>query len=177
MKTHAKLLCVLVITALFVIEITAVASGQDAQAPQKRRLPLPPADNSDIILPSFSLNLEAGKTTAAVGEKLDVDVTITNTSSGNIFYSEGRRPFGLEVRDESGREVPMTSEGVKAQGVGGSASAVAIHPGQSIHRSVQLDREFELDKPGNYFVQAERGVSRTNRRTSNPITITIVQKM
>jgi hypothetical protein len=37
-----------------------------------------------------------------------------------------------------------------------------------------LDKEFELDRVGNYFVQATRGVSETNERKSNTITIAII---
>ena len=52
---------ILAITALFLAQFVDVASGQDvngqdAQKPRKNRLPKPPADNSDISLPLFSLD-------------------------------------------------------------------------------------------------------------------------
>jgi len=37
-----------------------------------------------------------------------------------------------------------------------------------------LDKEFQLDKPGNYFVRATQGISETNKRESNVITIAII---
>jgi hypothetical protein len=169
---------IVAITALFLAQGVDVASGQDAggqdaQIQQKRRLPKPPPDNSDVILPSFSLEIKAEKTTAKIGEKLKVGVTITNTDSQDIFYDGyGHQPeFGLEVRDEMGMEVARKPG---AGWAGGSSFAAALHPGESLHRSARLDKEFELDKPGNYFVRATRGVSKTNLVRSNTITITII---
>jgi hypothetical protein len=174
MKILSKLLFVLAITTLLLAQVATVAGGQEAQNPQRRREPNPPPDNSDMIMPSFSLAITVDMTSVAVGEKLKVEVTITNTSDADIFYeSGGLRPFGLEVRDETGREVARTEEGLRAIGQG-SAFAASIHPGDSIRRSARLDKEFELDKPGNYFVQASRGISRKNRITSNTIMITII---
>jgi hypothetical protein len=114
--------------------------------------------------------------TAKIGEKLQVEVTLTNTSEQDIFYDGygHLRPFELEVRDEQGKDVGRTPDGMAANGVGGSAVLVPIHPGQSIHRSARLDEDFKLDKPGNYFVQATRGSSKTNLRRSNTITIAII---
>jgi hypothetical protein len=169
----------IVAAVLFLAQLVAVAngqdaSGQDAQKPEKRRSPhLPPPDNSDIALPSCSLEIKAEKTAAKIAERVKVEVTITNTDSQDIFYDGAglERVFGLEVRDETGREVARTP-GVGI--VNGSAFPVAIHPGESLHRSARLDKEFVLDKPGNYFVQATRGVSKTNLQRSNIITITIM---
>jgi hypothetical protein len=177
MKILPKLFIV-AITALSLARVVDVASGQDAggqetQKQQKKRQPNPPPDNSDIILPSFSLEIKAEKTTVEVGESLTVEVTITNTDSVDIFYdgSGSLRDFGLEVRDEMGREVARKPGAVWA---GRSVFAAALHPAESIHRSARLDKEFVLDKPGNYFVQATRGVSKTNQVRSNTITITII---
>jgi hypothetical protein len=181
MWSHIKTLSTLIIfalTTLFLAQVVAVASaqdanGQEAQTQPRKRLPNPPPDNTDVILPSFSLEIKAEKTTAKIGERLKVEVTITNTDSEDIFYDGyGHQPeFGLEVRDETDRQVARVP-GASVEG--GSATAVAIHPGESIHRSARLDKEFELDKPGNYFVRATRGVSKTNLRRSNTITITII---
>jgi hypothetical protein len=177
MKTLPRLFIV-AITALFLAQVVGVASGQDAsgqdgQKQQRRRLPNPPPDNSDVILPSFSLEIKAEKTTAKIGDRLKVEVTITNTDSEDIFYDGfgHQQEFGLEVRDETGTEVARR---LGAGWSGGSSFAAALHPGESIHRSARLDKEFELDKPGNYFVQATRGVSKTNLVRSNTITITII---
>jgi hypothetical protein len=172
MRILPKLLFVAVM-ALFLEHVVTVTSGQDAQRQRKRQEPNPPPDNGDIVLPSFSMEIKAEKTTAKIGERLKVVVTITNTDSEDIVYDGygHQRAFGLEVRDEMGREVARTPGAVVADG---SVFAATLHPGESIHRSARLDKEFVLDKPGNYFVQATRGVSKTNLVRSNTITITII---
>jgi len=169
MKILCKFLKV-AITAVFLVQVAAVATGQDAQRQLKRRLSKPPADNSDIVLPLFSLEMKAETSTANIGEKLEVEVTLTNTDSQDIFYSSPQRDFELEVRDEMGKKVSRRVGDV----MDGSRFAARLHPGQSIRRYARLDKEFELDKPGNYLVQATRGVSETNERKSNTITITII---
>ena len=172
MKILRKLI-ILAITALFLARFVDAASGQDVQKSTKKRLPTkPPADNNDITLPLFSLEIKAEKTIAKIGEKLEVEVTMTNTDSQDIFYASPQRDFGVEVRDEMGRSVAGTPAG--AGFWDGSSFAARLHPGESIRRHAQLDKEFGLDKVGNYFVQATRGVSETNERKSNTITITII---
>lgn len=172
MKVLRKLF-ILAITALLLAQFVDLASGQDAQKPTKKRLSTKaPADNSDITLPLFSLEIKAEKAIARIGEKLEVEVTMTNTDSQDIFYASPQRDFGVDVRDEMGRRVAGTPAGV---GVGdGSSFAARLHPGESIRRYARLDKEFQLDKAGNYFVQAIRGVSETNERKSNTITIAII---
>ena len=175
--TILRKLFVLAIAALFLAQFVGVAGGQDAnghdaQRPKKKRLPKPPADNSDITLPMFSLEIKAEKPIAKIGEKLEVEVIMINTDSEDIFYASPQRDFGVEVRDEMGRSVARTPAGVGFWD--GSSFAARLHPGESIRRYARLDKEFELETVGNYFVQATRGISETNERKSNTITITII---
>ncbi len=162
----------LAIAALFLAQVVGNVSGQDAQKPQKKRLPKPPADNSDIVLPLFALEIKTQKAVAKIGEKLEVEVILTNTDSADIFYTSPQRDFELELRDEMGRKVARTPTGADLRD--GSSFAAKLHPGESIRRLARLDREFELGKPGNYFAQATRGISETNERKSNIITVTII---
>jgi len=166
-----KILCkffIVAIAALFLAQVVGVARCQDAQKQKKRRLPNPPADN--IVLPLFSLKMNAEKSTANIGEKLEVEVTMTNTDPGDIFYISPQRDFRLEVRDEMGKKVSRRVGDV----MDGSRFAATLHHGESVSWYARLDKEFELDKPGNYLVQATRGASETNERKSNTITITII---
>jgi hypothetical protein len=176
MKTLPKVFIVAV-TALFLAQFADVASGQDAnaqgtQTPPRKRQPHRSSDDNDIPLPLFSLELKAEKATAKIGDKLKVEITITDTDSEDIFYASPQRDFGLEVRDEMGKDVARIPGAVSLDG---SSFAPALHPGDSIHRFARLDKEFELNKPGNYFVQATRGSSKTNLRRSNTIMVTIIQ--
>jgi hypothetical protein len=84
-------------------------------------------------------------------------VTLTNTSKQDIFYEGYSCPFGLEVRDETGELIAPTPEGLTAQWGPSSGAPRTLHPGESIHRFARLDKEFKLDKRGNYFVHSERG--------------------
>jgi hypothetical protein len=180
--SHMKIpsrLFVVPIAALFLAQIVAFASGQNANpldTPpiQKKRQPKPQPDNSSVKLPSFSLDIKAEKTTAKVGERFKVEVNITNTDSQDIFYDGygHQAEFELEVRDEMGREVTRVPRG--GRWTSGSSAPIPLHPGESLHLSTRLDKEFELDKPGKYSVQATRGVSKTNLVSSNTITITII---
>lgn len=170
--TILRKLFFLAITALFLAEVVCVANGQDAQKQQKKRLPKPPTDNSEITLPLFSLEIKAEKEIAKIGEGLGVEVTMTNTDSEDIFYASPQQDFALEVRDEMGREVARRPAGTGMRD--GSSFAATLHPGESIRWYARLDKKFELDRPGNYLAQATRGVSETNERKSNAITITII---
>jgi hypothetical protein len=175
--TIFRKLFVLSIAALFLAQFVGVASGQDVkgqdvQKPRKKRLPKPPADSTDIRLALFSLEIKTEKAIAQMGEKLEIEVTLTNIDSDDIFYTSPQRDFGVEVRDEMGKRIARRPAGVGFED--GSLFAARLHPGESIRRSVRLDKEFELDKVANYFVQATRGVSDTNERKSNTISITII---
>jgi hypothetical protein len=123
----------------------------DAPKPQKRRLPNPPPDNSDVKLPSFSLEIKAEEATVAVGEKLKVEVIITNTSDEEDMLCDGSGhipEFRLEVHDETEKDdAPIPGSVVVTQG---SSFAARLHPGESIRRFARLDKEFKLDKPGDH---------------------------
>src|SRR5579871_6421526 len=170
MKMLRKL-SILAITTVFLARV-GVANGQDPQKQPKKRLPKPPADNSNIILPLFSLEIKSETAIAKIGEKLEIEVTMTNTDSQDIFYTRPQRDFGLEVRDETGRKIARVPTAANLRD--GSSFAARLHPGESICWHARLDKEFDLDQPGNYFVQATRGISETKERKSNTITITMV---
>ena len=191
MGIMSKSVLLLAILALFSAPAVVVAGGQDAQiqnvqtpddplspdAPRlrKKRGSNRPMDYSKITLPSFSLETKAEKTTTEIGEKLKVEVIITNTSDKEDMLYDGFNhapEFQLEVHDEAGRELALIPGSVHE--VDGSSYGALLHPGEALHRFARLDKEFKLDKPGNYFVQATRGVSKTNLRRSNTITITII---
>jgi hypothetical protein len=152
MMFRAKYLKSFLIGLCFV-QAVVIASGQQAEKPKKKLQPRLPPEECGILRPSALLEIRAENANARVGESVKLDVTITNTSDRDIFYGVPRQPgdFGLEVRDEAGRQVPQTFFDLSL-----SHFAARLPPGESIHFPVRLDNEFQLDKPGNYFVQATR---------------------
>jgi len=109
-----------------------------------------------------------------VGEELEIKVKITNTDDHDIAYTDPRE-FFLEVRDSSGNEVAHTPYGLYANGLSARISEFAgpIHPGDSLERSALLNKEFELEKPGDYTAQAVRQNSPSTLLKSNVVMITI----
>jgi len=129
---------------------------------------------------AFSLVVSTPESTVKAGTDLKAAVTMTNTSDHDIFYradpSGTLLPFAFDVRDSEGKVVSETSKGLSAHGknmAAGSYLGVPIHPGESIHRERVLNKEFDLEKPGKYTVQATRESGSTVVK-SNIITITVV---
>jgi hypothetical protein len=125
---------------------------------------------------AFSLVVSVPKTTAKVGEDLKVEINITNISDHDILYDASGRepPFGLEVRDSGGRDIPRTTQGRRALAFEGSVFASPLHPGESVHRERLANKDFELTSPGKYLVQGIRMASKTTAVRSNVVEITIL---
>jgi hypothetical protein len=169
MKTLARFVWILSVFAL----ASTLATAQTT--PPKKRQPRLPANQADFPLVKFSIELSALSTAAGVGEEMEVEVRITNTDDYDILYSDPRE-FFLEVRDRLGNEVAHTPYGLTTTyGLTTSISVFAapIRPGTSLERSALLNKEFKLDKPGDYTVQAVRQNSLSTFIKSNVVAITI----
>ncbi len=162
---------------LWILSVFALASMlATAQTGSRKKLqPRLPPNQADFPPAKFSIELSALSTAAGVGEDLEVEFTITNTDDHDILYSHPRE-ISLEVRDSLGNEVAPTPYGLTA--TYGLATAISvfggpIHPGASLGRSVLLNEEFKLNKPGDYTVQAVRQNSLSTFLKSNLVLITI----
>jgi hypothetical protein len=105
-------------------------------------------------------------------------------------YDALMRNVDIKVFDSDGKQVPETEYGAAVHGrppinpspgpsSGRFTSAPVpflIGPGKSLHENADLNKEFELTKPGKYTVQAQRYDNESNTLvTSNVITLTITQ--
>ena len=136
--TILRKLFVLAIAALFLAQFVGVAGGQDAnghdaQRPKKKRLPKPPADNSDITLPMFSLEIKAEKPIAKIGEKLEVEVTMMDADSA-IFYA---KPFSRIFVERSA----MRWEGVRPN-TSSTALGAAVHSQPELRAASSRSRRY-----------------------------------
>jgi hypothetical protein len=168
LKAYAKSQFLLALALVSLL--TAAALSQSP--PRRRQLKHSMQPDPPPVL--FSIELGAPSTAAGVGENLETEITIKNTGDKDICHiGGGMRDFILEVRDSSGNRVAETPYGQAANGANGSTFCALVHPGDSIQGSAFLNKEFQLDKPGNYTAQAIRRNSSTTFIKSNIVAITI----
>jgi len=104
-----------------------------------------------------------------------VDITIENTSSERIVLISNRLgpgQAGITIWDSIGNELPRRGEFQSYSSP--SNFGQIIDPGKSATETVDLNRWFNLTKPGQYTVQARKRIPGTNSFVeSNKLTITI----
>jgi hypothetical protein len=162
MKPRVRFLLLLVFS---LVSMVIVAPSQSPKKRQPRR-----STQTDPPPVIFSIELDAPSTAAGVRENPKVEVTIENTGDMDICHVSGAdRDFYLVVRDSSENEVARTPCHLG----NGSSFCALLHPGNSIQGSALLNKEFQLDKPGDYTVQAIRQSSTTSFIKSNIVAITI----
>jgi hypothetical protein len=137
----------------------------------------PAVPSAAAAQPAVSLILNAPKTMLKIGADLKVEVTMTNISDHDVSYranlAGGSLPFEIVVHDATGNKVPRTPKGLSVLGNDGSAILIRIHPGETIHRDLLLNEDFDLNRPGKYTVQAMRRVGHVMAE-SNVVVATIV---
>ena len=144
-----------VITALFLVVSAVGAQSEPGPKPQ------------------FSLVLSTERTEFSIGAPISFKLTMTNVSDSHFHYDVRSlaskalnykyvqvRPVRVELRDGEGKPVPLTLYGATARGqcgeCGGSGIQGGLKPGESISETVDLSKEFDIQKPGKYTVYAER---------------------
>jgi hypothetical protein len=117
---------------------------------------------------------------------------MTNESEQDLFYSVrvlqakalnyqpvNVRPIRVELRDIEGKLMPLTIYGKTIRGqcgdCGGGGTLGGLKPGESRSEMVDLNKEFDIKKPGKYTVHAERldEASKTLVKSSG-ITVAVV---
>jgi hypothetical protein len=95
-----------------------------------------------------TVTLQLAKKSYLHGENVQVGISITNMSGGDlIFQGDERRPW-IDFMVNSSRGVPLTPVGQPAFGV------VKIPAGKTVARAVDLNKLFSLNDLGNYSVYA-----------------------
>ncbi len=109
------------------------------------------------------------KKTIAVGAAVKVSITMRNISRSQIFFEAapglpqliGFRP---ELRDTRGQPIPLTEYGkhyFEAPFSTTSDLTVPLAPGKTVIQEMELDKLFDLSRPGKYKVHVERSDTQT----------------
>ena len=132
------------------------------------------------IYPTFSLTLKAKAPEFRVGSLIRITITQTNLTKHEIDCSINwtgiDSTYGYEATDEDGKPAEE-----KPRGHGAFAGYNCnLPPGESVDRSILIDRIFKFDRPGKYVIRVSRQEpDLTNEKGeplvvwSNPITIHI----
>lgn len=135
----------------------------------------------------FSISISLPASALAVGSPVHLTLTLENTSGGEInvpvseFKGTRLRLMDIRVWNAQGEVVPETDYGkrIHARALGGWESHVTsgrfpLDAGKTITEESDLNKEFRLDKPGRYTVQAQRlDPSSRIQVQSNTVTFTI----
>jgi len=140
--------------------------------------------------PSLDLTIRAPQTAVAVGARMPLLVTMTNISDRDLTFGvttiyglplELVREVGVVVHGSDGRRVAETRYGLLIYGRFGGANGpgsccIRLRPGDSFMEESDLNKEFDLSKPGEYTAEAFHfGNSGTGIAVaSNKVSFTVV---
>lgn len=142
-----------------------------------------------IAIPPFTITISTPQSTVKLHSAVTLIITMVNASDHDIYYDVGsgagvsERIFRTVVIDCDGNPAQETAYGMKVHGTepnqhGGSAfgGRFPVKPGGTVKEEVVLSKEFNLDKPGQYTIQAEHTdpESRVSVK-SNVITVTVIR--
>lgn len=140
--------------------------------------------------PRFTLTITAAKTLVPVGSPMTLAAEMKNVSDKNIYTgvvmtADGVQLHHIDIRvlDKDGKPVPETDHGMLIHGrhprgstVINTAFSMPVPPGESATEHFDLEKEFDLTKPGAYSVQAQRLDYPTQTLVkSNTMTFTITK--
>ena len=126
----------------------------------------------------FTDVISAPVTTIESGSIVRLDITIHNNSSKLLFLIDNRlapQKAGISIVDSNGDQLSPREQFKPGKPVIRSGLGMYIDPGKSLTESVDLNKWFDLTKPGQYTVQAKKRIPGTKSFVeSNKVTITIV---
>ena len=155
-----KRMCVLI--GLLGVGMLQTAVGQTVQGSSARGTATP-------VLGDFSISLSVANGSVKLGSPMNITVTVTNTSKSDIGLRSGPEPayrfFHFILRQQD-QELPKTAfhralrgENLKEDPpriVGGSSIMFTLEPGHSVNFTLDLQRLYNITKPGSYTLIAER---------------------
>jgi len=125
----------------------------------------------------FTVVISAPATATKSGSIVRLDITVNNNLSDRMFLTSNRLEpgeAGISIRDSDGNQLAPRDEFKPRPDAIHSRFGVNIPPGKSITESVDLNRWFDLTKPGQYTVQAKKRIPGSHSFVeSNKLTITI----
>lgn len=133
-------------------------------------------------LPSFRITLAAEHSIVAAGTDILVKVSLTNISGRDINNSRafmantGDSTLRFEVWDRSGRLAPKRTY-PHPELETGSVVFDTIVSGETVVEDENVNRIYDMTKPGKYTVQVSRSDPQYGPIKSNTITITVVDSL
>ena len=113
----------------------------------------------------FSLQISAVHQRVQSGSDVQVKLTLTNTSDGQITIVDIDRwcDYSLEVRDGQGQPVPETAYKRELKctpwpPVAGRRIIRTLKPHESFNDLMYVNQAYEVNRPGDYFIQAMREI-------------------
>lgn len=131
----------------------------------------------------FTITISTPESVVRVGADVRIKITMTNTSDRDVFYGSGTEPVvDVVVLDGSGKQVAETPEGMKIhdtdpnrQPHSGSFVRLALKPGKALSGDRIVSNEFDMKKPGNYTILAQRKDTASGTVVqSEAITVTVI---
>ena len=133
---------------------------------------------SQPVSQPFTDVISAPATTVKSGPIVRLDITIHNNSSRLLFLVDNRlapADAGISIWNSSGGQLSPRDQFKPGTPTFGSHFGMYIEPGKSITESVNLNRWFDLTKPGQNIVQASKKIPGSQSVVeSNKLTITVV---
>jgi len=136
--------------------------------------------------PRIVISIKTAKTSVKAGSVVEVKVEEKNISDRDVPGADAFSPSTTfcrwKVRDNLGKQVPMTEYGLKANHLAspdgvprissGSSFSSPLGPGQTMTQNLALSKEYDLSNPGKYAIQAISSDGETDVK-SNTITLTV----
>ena len=151
-----------------VVNVTILSAGQQKQLEirerqasaarlrnwlgEKKQL-LPPKD--------FALSVEADRRSYAPGDRLAFEATLQNRGA-DISFTDAPQ-YKIEVMQADGALVPLTPQGQDAQGMVEPIESLGLRvlrSGQSEKVHLDTSHNYDLQKPGDYWLRVSREVPR-----------------
>ena len=113
----------------------------------------------------FSLQISAVRQRVQSGSQVALDLTLTNTSDAEITIVDidRRCDYSLEVHDGQGQPVPETAYKRELKctpwpPVAGRRIIRTLKPHESFNDLMYVNQAYEVNRPGDYFIQAMREI-------------------
>jgi hypothetical protein len=109
--------------------------------------------------PPFSISISAKPDVVKVGQRIAIDIVLTNLSDHSLdtpstWIAGFDMVYGFDVRDSAGTQLPWKPPPTVA-GIDGMKSGT-LDPGKTKVEQVLIDEFYDLTKPGIYMIQVRR---------------------
>lgn len=125
----------------------------------------------------FTITLSSGKPEVKAGDRVHVDILMTNTSNQDVNCTIDAHGgldmnYGYKVVDADGRTLP---EIPRNHPLPGSIYPCTLKPGESRSLPSSISTLYDLTHPGKYTIQVTRGYEGSDELvSSNTLTITVI---